>query len=83
MTAPRSTLRTRRRVARAGEIPDELLQWFAGELESPPWTALLPPDYEKLPGRWAEWLRTHPNARIPAGCNPEWLEISTTKGEPS
>lgn len=67
MTAPKSTLRTRRRVARAGEIPEDLRAWFAGELESPPWSALLSPDYELLPERWRAWQAQHPGAPMPDG----------------
>jgi len=83
MTAPKSTLRPARNSGGdSTRTPEDLLQWFSGELESPPWSALLSPDHELLPARWAAWKRTHPDARPPAGY--EWLaEFSTTKGKPS
>ena len=73
MTERKATLR-KRRVTGAQGIPDELLAWFAGELKFPPWSALLPGDYELLPSRWAVWKAEHPDARVPTGY--EWIESS-------
>ena len=69
MTAPKTMNRAVRHVAGGDStrIPDDLIQWFSGELDSPPWSALLPPDYELLPDRWLAFKATHPNARPPAG----------------
>lgn len=66
MTAPQSTVRRRKKVA--GErMPDELLAWFAGE--SPPgdipWSALLPPECDRLLEWWAEYATAHPEADPP------------------
>ncbi len=78
MTAPKSTLRTRRRVARADHVPIALRRWFDGTDQSPPWEALLPGDAELLPERWAAWKALHPDARPPADF--EWLDEISTKG---
>lgn len=76
MTAPKSTLRQRRRTG-AENLPRELVAWFEGEprradQSSVPWAALVFPDYALLPERWLLWKAAHPDARPPAGF--EWLD---------
>jgi hypothetical protein len=76
MTAPKSTLRSRRRTT-IENLPRTLVAWFAGEprpdgRSSVPWSALAFPDWCFLPERWQIWKALHPGACPPAGF--EWLD---------
>lgn len=73
MTAPKSTLRPRRRTG-PEILPDDLVAWFEGKQSSPPWCALLPGpnDGELLPQRWRAWKTSNQGARPPVGY--EWLD---------
>ena len=64
MTAPKSTLRPRRRTT-AENLPRKLAEWFAGERTASgiPCAALVYPDYVLLPERWEIWKDAHPDAR--------------------
>jgi hypothetical protein len=70
MTAPISSYRKRRTTGEA-QIPKTLLQWFSGEIPFT-WLSAGFPFRPLLPAMWAEWKRTHPDARPPA--NYEWLD---------
>lgn len=80
MTAPRSTLRQRRR-STADNLPRALADWFEGVPRGPdqssvPWLALIYPDYVLLPERWLIWKAAHPGAHPPVGY--EWLDDPTS-----
>lgn len=66
MTEPRTALRKRRRHDGADDaIPPDVVTWFAaGCLDGGPlpWTVLLSPTSERVPGWWASWLQEHPGA---------------------
>jgi hypothetical protein len=72
MTERKATTRPRRRGGPADDIPKALQQWFAGELDSPPWCALVYPSFMLLKERWLAWKSTRPDARPPAGH--EWID---------
>ena len=71
MTAPKATIRRRRRDP-ADDIPADLAAWFAGEPRpegepATPWSALVFPDYVLLAERWRAWKKANPAAKPPAG----------------
>lgn len=85
MTAPKSTLRQRRRTT-VENLPGELVAWFEGEprradQSSVPWSALIFPDYALLPARWLIWRAEHPDASPPVGH--EWLDDPASPRHPT
>ena len=65
-----------RRKTPAGQIPDELRAWFAGEPGADgAWWPLLRNREPELARWWAQWLATHPQAMPPAGA--PWIQWGT------
>ncbi len=72
MTEPKRARRSRRRTG-PENLPRDLAEWFAGEVDGrPPWSALIYPDCDLLHSRWQDWKSSHPKAAPPAGY--EWLD---------
>ena len=71
MTAPKATVRRRRRDP-VDDIPADLAAWFSGEPRPEgepeiPWSALVFPDFALLHERWRAWKKSNPGAKPPAG----------------
>lgn len=69
-----------RRPPRFEAVPEQLAQWFAGEIQDT-WYRLLPYEVELLPARWRSYKATHPDAVPP----PEyaWLDDPADPRHPS
>ena len=52
-------------------VPEQLAQWFAGEITDS-FYALLPNEITLLPARWRAWRAEHPRAIPRSGF--EWLD---------
>jgi len=79
VTAPKSTLRRRRKSGIDG-LPATLREWFAGDRTKTPWAAMAFPGYALLPERWLAWKDEHPDAAPPAGY--EWLNDPASPWHP-
>ena len=80
MTEPRAFRRRFRGGVSPDRVPEQLAQWFAGQIAET-WYRLLPYETELLPSRWRAWKRDHPNAVPPPGY--EWLDDPADPRHPS
>jgi len=61
-------------------VPDQLAQWFRGEI-SVTWYTMLPWECDLLGVRWRSWKARHPDAVPPRDF--EWLDDPSDARHPS